>query len=565
MNEHSYSAWNPGLESDIPAAYQTLETIYQQVNVSTSIEDVSELSKLTGLSHEELVLFKAERLMVHELLIRVSADIVVDEGDDERGLGRDFRIIANTILHDYIQPHMPEIEQAYHDLQHRVRQLVQQQLDEVLFKPYQKVAEKKTPLWFFWRKKQTPKNSSEISETIQEREHRAILAYKERGLTAKDELEVAVYKSLYRVLNQISGTRGYIGPDQSLLAGLVCDHVMNRYGSRMIGLQISPWINAAIEKNNYTRAVNAKTPILISLKGASASGKSSLRAMLRQTLQGLGIESHGYATISPDIWRHFLLDYDSLGEAYKYAGRLTSKEVIIIDGKLDRYIREKSNQAGAIPHLLVDRFRFDSFSSEKIWNILHGTYVQYVDTMYMYFIVTRPEATVERGWERGLTTGRYKSVEDFLDHSVEAYTGMPKIFFKWLAYEKPLFKYEFLNNDVPRGTYPTTIAYGTQQEINILNLSGFIDIERYQKIDIKAQSPEQVYPASELLSVDNNLSFLTQIVDRIPHINFVDPASNTSYLKLCDNSFSVLDELIFSEKLKDKEFVQILHGIGWNG
>ena len=562
MNEQHYSAWNPGLESDIPVAYQALETIYRPENVSSSIDDVSEISTLTGMSHEELVAFKPERLVAHELLIRVTANIVVDEGEDERGLGRNFRVIVNTILEDYIQPHMQEIGQAHDDLHHRIRSFVQKQLAETLFKPLTPTTEKKGLFSFLRTVKKTSRDQPEFAETTQEREHQAILAFKKKGLDAEDELEVEVYKSLYRVLNLISGTRGYIGPDQSLLVDLVCTHVCNRYGSRMIGQQITPWIDVAIEAENYRPAVNVDAPILISLKGTSAAGKSSLRAMLKQTLKGPEIESNGYATISPDIWRHYLLDYDSLGAAYKYAGRLTGKEVIIIDGKLDRYIREKSNRDRAIPNLLVDRFRFDSFSSERIWKLLHGTYVQYVDTMYMYFVVTPPEATVERGWERGLKTGRYKSVEDFLDHSVEAYAGMSKILFKWLAYEKPLFKYEFLNNDVPKGTYPTTIAYGTQQQINIIAVTEFINIERYRKINIKAKSPQQVYPDKTTMSVTNNIKFLNQIVSTIPRVNFIDKATNIIYLQLRNHRFSVLDEAVFAKKLKEKEYEQIFTGIG---
>lgn len=565
MNAQVYSAWNPGLQSAIPPAWQKLETIYRPENVSSSMADVAEISTLTGLSHEELVAFKPERLVVHELLIRVTANIVVDEGEDERGLGRDYRLIVNTILQDYIQPHMPEIIRAHADLQHRVRNFAQAQLAEILFKPRETLVEKrKRGLFsFLWKAKTASENRARPSESIQEREHRAIQAYKTQGRATEDEMQATVFNSLYRILNLISGTRGYIGPDQSLLVDLVCTHVCNRYGSRMIGMQITPWFEAAIEAKHYTRVVNAEVPILVSLKGASAAGKSSLRAMLRKKLQGLGIAAHGYGTISPDIWRHFLLDYDSLGEAYKYAGGLTGKEVRIIDGKLDRYIREKSSRDGAIPHLLVDRFRFDSFSSEKVWTVLHGTYVQYVDIMYMYFIVTPPEATVERGWERGLTTGRYKSVEDFLDHSVEAYTGMPKIFFKWLAYDRPLFKYEFLNNDVPKGTYPSAIASGTQQQINIFNVCGFIEIERYQKVNIDAKSPQQVYPDDASLSVVNNINFLTQIVEQISEVNFIDPQSDTVYLQIRDHDFKVLDEAMLSDKMEKPEFIQVLHGIGW--
>ncbi len=561
MNDEHYSAWAPGLDSDIPPAYQKLETIYCPDNVTSSISDVNEISTLTGLSHEELVSFKPERLVVHELLIRVTANIVVNEGEDEQDLGRDFRVIANTILSEYIRPHMEEIKRAYADLHSRAYQLVQKQLGKTLFQTRKPVKEKRSLLWFLRR--EAPQKNPGNTETIQEREHRAILAYKEKGLVAADALEIAVFKSLYRVLSLVSGTRGYIGSDRSFLADLVCAHVCNRYGSRVIGLQITPWIEEAIERKNYTRVVNADAPILISLKGASAAGKSSLRPMLRQTLRAQGIDSGDYATISPDIWRRFLLDYDSLGTAYKYAGRLTGKEVIIIDGKLDRYIREKSDRDRAIPHLLVDRFRFDNFSSERIWKILHGTYVQYVDTMYMYFIVTPPEAIVERGWERGLKTGRYKSVEDFLDHAVEAYSGMPKIFFKWLAYDQPLFKYEFLNNDVPKGTFPTTIAIGTQQEINISSVSEFIDIERYQKINIRAKSPGQIYPEKAVLSVDNNIEFLDQIVKKIPNVNFIDQATNTVYLQVRNGVFRVMNEHIFTEKLEDAETAQIFHAIGY--
>ncbi len=333
----------------------------------------------------------------------------------------------------------------------------------------------------------------------------------------------------------------------------------------MIGQQLAPWIDEAIARKQYTRVCNTNAPTLISLKGASAAGKSSLRAMLKPRLRDQGIPSGNYATISPDIWRHFLLDYRSLGPAYKYAGRLTSNEVIVIDGKLDRYIRKKSEQSHALPHLLVDRFRFDSFSSENIGKILHGTYVKYVNELYMYFIVTPPEMTVERGWERALKSGRYKSVEDFLDHSVEAYSGMPGMLFKWLAYDKPVFRYEFLNNDVPKGTYPRCIAYGTQGEINIVDPVALVDIERYSKINIRAKSARQVYPEKAVLSADKNVGFLKQIVKNIPRVNFIDRATKIVYLRARNEVFSVEHPGLLTEKLKDEEIAQILSAIGWMG
>jgi hypothetical protein len=67
------------------------------------------------------------------------------------------------------------------------------------------------------------------------------------------------------------------------------------------------------------------------------------------------------------------------------------------------------------------------------------------------YVLRGDAASRDRG--KGLGTrptdpGRYKAIEDYLDHSVEAYVGMPKILFKWLAYDSPLFKYEFLDNSV---------------------------------------------------------------------------------------------------------------------
>lgn len=543
-----YSAWNPGLEPDIPHEYLDRETIYLPENVSSRLADVAEISAQTGLPPEELVVFRPERLVLHELIVRVTADIVVLEGDDEEDLGKNFRHIARTILNQYLQPHMEAIRRAYVELQQCVYERVQQELCATLLNPPVTVTKNKGSFWsqVFGR----PRKSPARQESIEEKEYRVVSGYKEKGLEADDPLEHALYRSLYRVLSSIASTRGVIGSDQSFLVSLVSNHICNRYGSRIVGEMIQPHIDEAIRREGYPLIPDAKAPILISLKGASAAGKSSLRPMLKQMMPELGIEPEGYATISPDIWRRLLLDYESLGAAYKYAGRFTSNEVNIVDSKLDHYIRDKAGQHHSIPHLLVDRFRFDSFSSEKISLILHGTYAKYVDTMYMYFVVTPPEATVERGWERGLARGRYKAVEDFLGHSVEAYVGMPKIFFKWLVYDKPLFKYEFLDNSVPKGCYPRTIAVGTQSEINIFNPLAFIDIERYQKINIKAKAEREVYPEVSVMAIANNIGFLQECIRRIPAVNFLDEQSNNPYVCVRNGQFKMVDAGCFSAMLE---------------
>ena len=368
MMTDRFSAWDPGLLSDLPNAFRRLETIHRPENVFSEIEYIDEVSGQTGLPPRELVVFRPERLALHELIIRVTADITVLEGRDEIALGKNFRRIVRTILSKYIQPHMGEITQAYAQLQQSIYERVRKELQSTLFAAGK--TESPARGLFSLRPRRRPGNQPGI-ESTQERELHAISLFKEKGLIATDPLDRAIYRSLHRVLGSGAGARGYLGRDSDFLSKLTCNHVCNNWGSRMIGARIAPWVSQAVEAEGYSLIPNADAPILISLKGASAAGKSSLRPMLKKMMSQRGIRPDDYGTISPDIWRRLLLDYDSLGAAYKYAGRLTSQEIIVVDIKLDHYVRDKADRHGAIPHLLVDRFRFDSFSSEKVSKILH--------------------------------------------------------------------------------------------------------------------------------------------------------------------------------------------------
>lgn len=544
-----FSAWNPGLGSGIPDELRHLETIFRPECAFITPDEARELAGLTGLPQEELAVLRPRRLVLHEVIVRVTADIAVAEGDSEEVFGHNFRRIARKILDDYVAPELAAIERAYAELHEQadalVRRILSESLNEVRAAPVP--VPRRFPFSLFDK----PRPPAASAEPAQAREHRALSGYKTAGTAAGEPLLQSVYKSLYRVLGSIAARQGRIGSDLDLLAKLVTRHVCNTYGSRRISQLLAPLIEAAISDQGYARTCNRANPILISLKGASAAGKSSLRPMLKQVMREQGIESDGYATISPDVWRRLLLDYDSLGPAYKYAGHLTSREVAVIDGKLDRYIRHKAYRDRAIPHILVDRFRFDSFSSEQVALVLHNTYARYVATMYMYFVVTPPEDTVERGWQRALARGRYKSVEDFLAHSVEAYTGMPKILFKWLASSLAEYRYFFVDNRVPKGTFPPTIAYGDRSEITIYDPVALIDIERYQKIDIHATSRDAVHPPQQANAVSMNAGFLKELVRRIPEVKLADRASGAIYLHARNRVFEVVDEATLARVLEN--------------
>src|SRR5207342_2810357 len=88
------------------------------------------------------------------------------------------------------------------------------------------------------------------------------------------------------------------------------------------------------------------------------------RPLQRKLAGDIGVDWSEFALISPDIWRKQLLDYGSIGAEYKYAGAITGDELQIIDEKLDRYMARKAER-GDMSHLLIDRFRFDSFAPDS--------------------------------------------------------------------------------------------------------------------------------------------------------------------------------------------------------
>jgi hypothetical protein len=257
--------------------------------------------------------------------------------------------------------------------------------------------------------------------------------------------------------------------------------------------------------------------------------------MQKQLAARLGIRWDEIALICPDVWRKFFLDYASLGPARKYAGTLTGHELAIADKKLDRYLADKA-ESGRMSHLLIDRFRFDSFiaTPDKDGELP----AKFGHRVYMFFMITPPEATVERAWKRGQRYGRYKAVDDLLYHNIEAYTGMPRLLFSWAEQEK-LVHFEFLDNGVRDGCRPRTVAFGTGNEINILDIKRLLDIDRFKKINLDARRPEELYRPDSLAPA-NNTEFLRQCARKIPAINFVDYKSGRIYAKVRDGKLTRL-------------------------
>jgi len=546
-------AWNPEIRSTLPARYLPLSTMFRPENVYTSIETANELHDFTGLPIQQLICFRPERLVVHELLIRVSADIFVSDGSRYEDLGVNFRRVVATILRDYIEPQSTAIVARFEQLRAECEALASARLQQDLFATGAKPATRRRG-FSLARLFGAPPTQAKAApaESLEQRHQRILAGWKQLAAADDNALSRAVYSALELLANALIIKHGRIVGEQALLGSLVTGLVCNRLGSEIIGELIAPCVDRAITAEGYRRLPPQSAPVVINVKGASAAGKSTMRPQQQQHVMKLGLNWQDFALISPDIWRKYLLDYDALGEAYRYAGTLAGDEIPIIDKKLDRYIARKAAN-GNISHLLIDRFRFDSFvpghDSEQGSNLL----TRFVHAIYLLFMVTPPQATVERAWLRGQQVGRYKAVDDLLDHNVEAFTGIPKLLFTWALRRDKIVYYEFLDNGVAHRQTPKTIAFGLNEEMYIADFKCMLDIVRYTRINIDAGNPDEVYPAAAAMAPENNTAFLVDCARRIPRINFVERSSRLVYARMEAGRMQWVDRQRLQQILTDPE------------
>jgi hypothetical protein len=525
MPDKENGPWNPGIYSQVPKELRHLATIFRPENVFTSVAAASELRGLTGFNLSELVVFRPQRLVLHELLVRVTADFAVPDGTRIADLGLNFREIARQLLSRHLEPAMDTLIAAY---------------------------------------RRASRDANDIIEPALSRLHRnwgpqEIGEFEEIAGAAANAAGAAAYKSLARVMSALFTTQGAAWGTKDLIASMAAAMVSNDYGSDCVGQAIAPLLLAAAREHGYKLLPRQEHPVVINTKGPSASGKSTLRPLQKKLAGAIGLQWSDFALISPDIWRKQLLDYASLGEAYKYAGAFTSDEVQIIDQKLDRYMASK-NRRGEMSHLLIDRFRFDSFapdSAEAGSNFL----TRFGQTVYLFFVITPPEMLVERAWKRGLEFGRYKAVDDTLAHSVEAYSGIPDVFFTWVRRGDKRIQFEFLDNTVRLGERPRTVAFGDNETLNVLDVKATLDIDRYARIDVDATAPQYLYPDPKLLAAENNVDFLSRCVKSFQWVNFAEQGSGQVYLRIERGRVMQVERSAFEKAIQSPDTLAAIRAV----
>ena len=515
--ELEFNAWNPGLSSDIPAALLPRVTLYDAKNTDTRYQDAKDAANFCGLKPHEMVLFKVNRLAMHEVLIRVTADLHVPDGPNYADLGLSLRRMASQILIHHVTPKMAELEQEYDRNRRVICDRLSSYLDADVYGigTAPKVPKKRAFKDWIFGKKPDVKVEQAPPELL------ALTKWQAEASVTEVALDLACLKALQIIVGGIIGRRGRLVADKDLIVKLASILVCNAYGSRRIGALVDPILCEAARAEGYRLLPYQAEPFVMNVKGASAAGKSTIRPLQRNLAMKIGVNWEDFALISPDYWRKFMLDYESIGKDYKYAAMLTGQELEIIDKKLDGYMADKAARR-EMPHLLIDRFRFDSFDPSRTNHEGGRLLSRFGHTVFMYFVITPPTETVERAWKRGKTTGRYKAVDDLLYHNIEAYTGMPELFLNWVKKKKKKVHFEFLDNDVPLGDRPKTVAFGWNGKITILNSDCMRRLNRYKHINVDALRPEDAY-----LEVDEDeQDLLLTFIENIPNVTFVDPISS---------------------------------------
>ncbi len=206
----AYGPWNPGIGSSVPKQLRHLATIYRAENVFNNLAAASELRGLTGFGSSELVVFRPQRLALHELLVRITADFAVPDGTRIEDLGLNFREMARLMLGRYLEPEMSAIIGAYDRARQDLANIIHAALDGL---PRE------------W-------GPAEID------------GFERRAAATREPAAATAYRVLARLLSALFATHGFAWGTKELIASIATDMACNDHGSDCVGQAIAPLLRA---------------------------------------------------------------------------------------------------------------------------------------------------------------------------------------------------------------------------------------------------------------------------------------------------------------------------------
>ena len=297
---------------------------------------------------------------------------------------------------------------------------------------------------------------------------------------------------------------------------------------------IEPLVDAAARREGYRAAAAAGAPGGDEHQGTLRRGQEHACGRCRSSSPAASASTgRDFALISPDIWRKQLLDYARLGAAYKYAGAFTGEELAIVDQKLDRYMARKAERGG-MSHLLIDRFRFDSFapdSDEAGSNLL----TRFGQIVYLFFLVTPPDrwssargsaAATSAATRRSTTRSRTRS------RRIPACRSSSS---PGCARTDKRVHFEFLDNTraARRARRARRLSAGTARSTCSTSAACSTSSATASSTSTRRRR-RRLYPDRGVLAAERNAVFLQRCVAEFREVNFVEQATGLVYLRVVD-------------------------------
>ena len=253
--------WNPGVKSRLPARLLPLSTIFRPENVFAGVERVKELHDLTGLDFSEMVCFRPERLALHELLIRVTADLWVSDGSRYEDLGINFRSMIATILARYVDPDMGRIANAYNESREALRAIISQALASAT-ETTSAAASRQRGLRSLFASRAGRRSAVEREDDgmsllhfADECEKTAAEADAANHASAvvgdAGDPRAAAFRALARICRALYGKVGGWRTASELAASVATDLACNEYCARQIGRLIEQHVLEAVRREGY--------------------------------------------------------------------------------------------------------------------------------------------------------------------------------------------------------------------------------------------------------------------------------------------------------------------------
>src|SRR6185437_2201009 len=217
-SEAAFGPWNPGVESEIPDAIRHLSTFLRPENVFTSIPAARELCDFTGLDLPDVVAFRPGRLALHELLIRVTADLSVPDGVRIEDLGINFRRITRALLASAVAPRMDSLAAMYDSVRREVSALIARELAALYEAPMTAASAKRSQragAFAFLARRRPPEPRTDAGVN--------------RELRIAAELEASAYRALARVLSAVLVRHGRLWGSREMIAALATDIACNAH------------------------------------------------------------------------------------------------------------------------------------------------------------------------------------------------------------------------------------------------------------------------------------------------------------------------------------------------